>query len=160
MRKTILKLFLSPALIIALQACSFTGASTPRTPSKAGVPITGGGSATPTATAPSTRAFTSTPSIVQARVSVPTNCRTGPGTAYEVVSGFFVGQVAEVVGRSANKKFWIIRDPNQHGELCWLAGDFVTLTGNADALPAFTTPPTPLPTIEPTSSSAMPTLTP
>ncbi len=150
MLNSIWKLSLASVLLFALQAC--TGASTRSPKSTPGVPITGGKSATPTVTAAQTPtpAFTPTPSTVQVRVSVATNCRTGPGTMYDVVSGFFVGQVAEVAGRSADNKFWIIRDPNQHGELCWLAGDFATLTGDTGTLPAFTPPPIPLPTIAPT----------
>ncbi len=152
MRKTILKLSLASVLLIALQACNFPGVFKPtphpinttvaQTP---GVPITGGGAAT------------STPSIVQVRVSVATNCRMGPGVSYPEVSGFFVGQVAQVVGRSSNRAYWIIRDPNQHGQLCWLWRRFANVTGNIHALPTFTTPPTPTPAFLPTPSMPIPT---
>ncbi len=146
MRKTILKLSLAAVFLLTLLACNFPGVfkPTPRSVSTAvaqtpGVPITGAG------TAPAT------PSIVQVRVSVATNCRTGPGVAYPEVSGFFVGQVAQVVGRSSNRAYWIIRDPNQHGELCWLWRRFATVTGNVHDLPTFGTPPTPTPTTFPST---------
>ncbi len=150
MRKSIPKLSLASVLLLTLLACNFPGVFKP-TP---GIPNTGGGANTPSPVP----TIPSAPSNVQVRVSVSTNCRTGPGVAYPEVSGFFVGQVAQVVGRSANKRYWIIRDPNQHGQLCWLWGRFATVTGNTHSLPAFTTPPTPMPTIP--STPAMPISTP
>ncbi len=144
MRKTIWKLSLASVFILTLLACNFPGVFKPtphsintavaQTP---GVPITGAGTATVT------------PSIVQVRVSVATNCRTGPGVAYPEVSGFFVGQVAQVVGRSSNRAYWIIQDPNRQGQLCWLWRRFATVTGNVHTLPTFATPPTPTPTTFP-----------
>ncbi len=177
MRKTILKLSMASVLLIALQACNFPSASNGIPHSKnfataqarvmltqtahAGIPITGGGSATPAviATQMPTQALPSKLPFVRVHVSVATNCRTGPGVAYPEVSGFFVGQVAQVVGRSSNRAYWIIRDPNQHGQLCWLWRRFATVTGNIHDLPTFGTPPTPTPTTFP-STPAMPISTP
>ncbi len=169
MRKTILKLSLASVLLIVLQACNFPKAGTPKTKvlltqtSQAGVPITGGGSTTPTSP---TQGLPSTPAPVRVRVSVATNCRTGPGEAYPEVSGFQVGQVANVVGRSKDKLYWIIQDPNQRGQLCWLWGRFAAVTGHTDVLPVFTAPPPPPPTlfpplpVAPSTSSPMPASTP
>jgi hypothetical protein len=86
-----------------------------------------------------------TPSVPQISVSVPTNCRVGPGLVYDRVGGLQVGQVAEVVGRHAARDYWIIRNPNRAGETCWLWGQFATLAGDTSALPVFTPPPVPTP---------------
>ncbi len=160
MPKTVLKILCGSALLIILQACNFPSASNRTHKSQAGVPITGGGS-TSTATLSPTQASPSKPSAVRVRVSVDTNCRTGPGTAYAETSGFRVGQVARVVGRSKDNLYWIIQDPKQPGQLCWLWGHFATVKGNISTLPVFPTPPLPPPTVFPpmpaAPSTAIPT---
>lgn len=102
-------------------------------------------SETPTATLSPTPVFTATPVVPQISVSVATNCRVGPGKVYDRVGALLVGQVSEVVGRSAASNYWYIRNPNQSGGFCWLWGEYATVTGNFAALPVFTPPPTPTP---------------
>ncbi len=178
MLKTILKLLPGFALLIALQACAGVASPPPTIDPNAvktviaqtsiaaatqtaqvGVPITGGGSLTPTptplmttpiATVSPAPAFTATSPGTQVSVSVATNCRAGPGIAYPRVGGLLVGQVAEVVGRNSDNTYLIIRNPDGSGTLCWLWGQFATLTGNPGALPVFTPPPPPPPTVTPT----------
>lgn len=178
MLTTILKLFLGTVLLVAIQACApmveappdpdvintaiaqtlaaFTPTSEPE------IPVTGPASSTPTETAipPTPSAtlspvpvFTSTPAITpsvpQVSVSVPTNCRVGPGRAYDRIGGLLVDEVAEVVGRNATGDYWIIRNPNRTTGTCWLWGEYANVQGNASALPVFTPPPTPTPTSTP-----------
>lgn len=176
MRKTILKLLMGFLLLVATQACTSLGPSTPdpdrikttiaetfaaalTQTAQPGIPVTGPETSTPTITltqVPSSTpfpTFTAVRGVPQVSVSVPTNCRMGPGTAYARVGALLVGEVAEVLGRSADgRNYWIIRNPDRPGELCWLWGEFATLTGSTGALPAFTPPPTPtpLPTFTPT----------
>ena len=100
---------------------------------------------TPSATVSPTPVFTSTPSIPLVGVTVPTNCRVGPGKVYDRVGALLVGQVAEVVGRNLNGNYWYIRNPNDPNSYCWLWGEYATVTGNFAALPVFTPPPTPTP---------------
>jgi len=174
MCKTILKLLLGSVLLIASQACAPAGVMTPdpnavstaiagtraaalTQTAQPGIPITGQESPTPSATlaASETPFPTFTQVILGTRVSVSvaTNCRVGPGTAYARVGALLVGEVAEVVGRSADgRNYWIIRNPDRPGELCWLWGEHATLTGIAGGLPVFTPPPTPTPTRTPTPS--------
>ena len=99
----------------------------------------------PTPTLTFTPVFTSTPLIPLITVSVPTNCRVGPGKVYERVGALLVGEVAEVVGRDPTGNYWYIRNPDVSGDFCWLWGEYATLTGNFAALPMFTPPPTPTP---------------
>lgn len=179
MPKTIFKLLLGLVLFIATQACAPPAPATsdPNSidtavaqtlaarltqTSQPGIPITGSESPSPSVTAgPTSTAIvlpspvlTSTPavtpSVAQISVSVPTNCRTGPGVVYDRVGGLQVGEVAEVVGRHATRDYWIIRNPDRPGELCWLWGEYATVSGNTNLLPVFTPPPSPTPSPTPT----------
>lgn len=85
------------------------------------------------------------PGAVQVRVSVPTNCRVGPGLPYLRVGALLVGEVAEVVGRHATRDYWVIRNPDRTGETCWLWGQYATLTGDTSGLAVMTPPPVPTP---------------
>jgi len=78
-------------------------------------------------------------------VSVPTNCRVGPGRAYDRVGALLVGEFAEVFGRDLGGNYWYIRNPDNSSGFCWLWGEYATLAGNTQALPVFTPPPTPTP---------------
>ncbi len=92
--------------------------------------------ATLTATAPVT--------VPQVEVSVATNCRTGPGRIFDWVSVLDVGKQAEVVGRSANSTYWVIKNPGGSGT-CWLWANYATVTGPTASLPVWDSPPTPTP---------------
>ncbi len=94
-------------------------------------------SLTPTSTC------TSTPEGVFISVSVDTRCRTGPGQDYEQVGALLVGETAEVIGRYPPANYYIIANPDGSG-VCWLWGEYATLTGDVNQLPIIT--PAPLPT--------------
>ncbi len=95
-----------------------------------------------------TPTFTLTPEVPMVSVSVETNCRTGPGTAYDIVGALQVGRTAEVVGRASDSGSWIIRNPSNPGTTCWLWGQYATVTGNWQSLPVIAPPPTPTPNPE------------
>ena len=158
-------------LVLATTACGSTGVATPDPnfintvvaqtlaaiqvqTSQAVIPITGVTSTStpsptptlsPTVTLTPTPIFTATPSVPQISVSVPTNCRVGPGKAYGRVGALLVGEVAQVYGRDAFGNYWYIANPDVSGGFCWLWGEYATLAGNISALPIFTPPPTPTP---------------
>ncbi|MCK6539590.1 MAG: hypothetical protein L6Q26_05990 [Anaerolineales bacterium] len=152
--------------VFALQACSLPGASTPdpnlintmvaQTFSaiqiQSAVPATATPTFTPeiptltsTATLSPTPEFTATPSVPQIRVSVPTNCRVGPGRVYDRVGALLVDEVTEVYGRDPTGNYWYVRNPDVNGGFCWLWGEYAALSGNFQVLPVFTPPPTPTP---------------
>ncbi len=97
-------------------------------------------SATPTLTPTVTE--TPTPSEVQVSVGRDTNCRKGPGTPYDILGGLLVGENSVVVGQWLGGNYWIIQNPDGLGD-CWLWGQYATLEGPIDSLPAMTQPPTP-----------------
>ena len=109
----------------------------------------GGGALPPPAALPTytfqptyTMQYTNTPSTVTVTVSVNTNCRTGPGDDYPIVGALVVGQVAEVVGRSASSDNWIVKLPGKT-TTCWLWGYYAAVTGSTAGLPIIAPPPIP-----------------
>lgn len=85
-------------------------------------------------------------------VSVPTNCRNGPGKIYDAVGALLVGETAEVYGRDPTSQYWYIRNPDPGPEFCWAWGTYATISGSPLLLPVLTPPPTPTPTMTPTPS--------
>ena len=104
---------------------------------------------TPTQTLTPTPIFTSTPLVPQISVSVPTNCRVGPGKVYQMVGALLVGEIAQVYGRDPTSGYWYIQNPDSSNGYCWVWGEYATLTGNTTFLPVYTPPPTPTPTFTP-----------
>ncbi len=91
--------------------------------------------------------FTHTPSTITVSVSAETNCRSGPGTPYDILGVMLPGQTAEVIGRSADNSTWIIKLPSNPLITCWLWGQWATVTGNPATLPVYAIPPTPTPPV-------------
>jgi len=109
---------------------------------------------TPTQTLTATLAFTPTPLVPQISVSVPTNCRNGPGKVYLRVGALLVGETAQIYGRDPTGRYWYIPNPDRNGGFCWVWGEYATVNGNIAFLPIYTPPPTPTPTYTPTPSPA------
>lgn len=99
----------------------------------------------PTATLSPTPMFTNTPLIPLVNVSVNTNCRVGPGEAYERVGALMVGETVQTYGRNPTGRYWYVQNPDRENEYCWLWGEYATVVGNVAAVPIFTPPPTPTP---------------
>jgi hypothetical protein len=85
------------------------------------------------------------------------NCRTGPGTAYDLVGSFSEGQSSTVVGRNADSSWWLVENPGSSGT-CWVWSDLVALNNLACEIPIYEAPPLP-PTDTPTPPPT-PTYTP
>ena len=86
---------------------------------------------------------TFTPSYPFVSVSVPTNCRSGPGMVYDVVGYLMVGEMAQVYGRGTSGLYWYIRNPDNSSSFCWISGKYAALSGNLSAIPIYTAGPTP-----------------
>ncbi len=104
---------------------------------------------TETQTLTTTPELTATPLWPSISVSVPTNCRTGPGKVYEMVGALLVGEIVQVYARDPTGMYWYIRNPDSEGEFCWVWGQYATLYGITALLPVYTPPPTPTPTLTP-----------
>ncbi|MEN9562131.1 MAG: hypothetical protein RIR73_375 [Chloroflexota bacterium] len=68
-----------------------------------------------------------------------TNCRTGPGVNYERITQIQPGLAVEIVGFYP-PNYWVV---STDAGLCWVAGEFVTPSGDYAAVPTVTAPPTP-----------------
>jgi hypothetical protein len=88
-------------------------------------------------------------------VNLDTNCRRGPGKAYEIIGDLQVGEVGQVIGNYPEADYWVIIEPTL-GRECWLWGNYATVIGDtsqlrnyiAPALPTATPTPTPIPAID------------
>ena len=93
------------------------------------------------------------------------NCRSGPSTAYGVITSLSEGQSAPIVGRNVNSSWWVI-EPGSTDQVCWIAASTVDISGDisgvlvrsAPPLPSTTTP-TPTSTTAPLQVTATPTPT-
>lgn len=103
------------------------------TPRPAISPTTGASSG-PTAT------ITPTYSVPMLKVDDPTNCRSGPGQNYEIITTFQAGASAEIVGRFPENNWWLINNPFGSGT-CWIWGEFATVSGSTWTVPSVTPPP-------------------
>jgi len=103
---------------------------------------------TPTNTPTSTATLTPTARPPIASVSLATNCRAGPGSAYAFVLSFQPGEVAEVAAKSTVEDYWYIVSPDQPDENCWLWAEYVTVKGDVSTLPVLTPAPAPTPKID------------
>lgn len=136
------------AIIEATQSAAFS--PTPPGTFTATVTFTNGlPTRTPTETVIASSLFSPTPFLVQISVSVPTNCRNGPGIAYLQVGALPVGKTVRVYARDPTGKFWYIQNPYRPNEFCWVSGVYATVTGLTSILPIYTPPPTPTATFTP-----------
>lgn len=93
------------------------------------------------------------------------NVRSGPGTNFPVVGVARAGDQGELVGRSADGRWWAVSIPSVPGGIGWVSADFVLPT-NAESVPVIASPPTPVPTATPlprptaTPAPVQPTATP
>ena len=109
-------------------------------------------SQTATGTLTATSIFTPTSLVPMISVSIPTNCRSGPGKIYDQVGALLVGKTVQVYARDPSGMYWYIRNPNSTNEYCWVWGEYATLSGLTSILPMYTPPPTPTATATPLPS--------
>jgi hypothetical protein len=138
---------------VATEAQATLNAASQPTPAEADTATSGPPSATATA-APSdtpaatpTSADTATPTVPMAHVNQNTNCRTGPGTIFDLHYTAGAGTDLTIVGRTTLSDYVIVNDPNHAGQTCWLWLRYVDISGDLSVLPLSTPPPTPTPSI-------------
>ena len=89
-------------------------------------------------------------------LSEGTNCRTGPGTVYDMVGRYPKDTRIPVLGKDPAGEYWMVASPHlgDTNIKCWLDSDWVKEKGNVEKVEIFLPPPTP------TSTPRPPTLTP
>lgn len=97
---------------------------------------------TPSPTLPPTMTATPMPLV---NITGNTNCRFGPGSVYDLLHTYLVGDQAQLLGISPDGAFWYTSDEAGIIPDCWLWGQYATPVGDTAFLPVFTPPPTPTP---------------
>jgi hypothetical protein len=72
-----------------------------------------------------------------------TNCRTGPGLAYEIIVTYPVNHALEIVGRHEPGNFWLVKSGESPIGTCWLWGGYADVSGSYVGVVSVTPPPTP-----------------
>ncbi|MFN3981727.1 MAG: META domain-containing protein [Caldilinea sp.] len=97
------------------------------------------------------------PAVPTGRVTAPVgvNIRSGPGTNFPVLGVAPFNATGEIIGRSADGRWWVVAVPSAPGGNGWVSADFVAASNAAD-VPVIASPPppvviipTPLPTPTP-----------
>ncbi len=97
--------------------------------------------ATPFSTSTPTLVPTATPAQLELRVMGElVNCRSGPGTVYELINELQAGQAVRVVGRDQPLSWWYIRDPGNPNGFCWVSAKVTEIEGNPEELPVVSAP--------------------
>jgi hypothetical protein len=137
----------APDQIQTAAALTLQAILTPSFTSVASTPIitmTSSPRATRTALTAGSPTITITPtySVPVLTVRESTNCRTGPGEAYEVVFTYLTGKELEIVGRYDPGNFWLVKSNESPNGTCWLWGEFADATGSYWAVASVTPPAT------------------
>ncbi len=142
------------ALLVAILACNLPSTQHPAqqpgiagtdTPAMIALEASDTPAVTDTPSLTPTITLTPTPSVPEVTVTSATNCRTGPGTEYDLLYTLQPGQVAQIIGKDSPDNYWIINFPG--GIACWLWGQYAVVSGNIAALPEYPPPPTPTPSL-------------
>lgn len=98
--------------------------------------------ATPTITLTPTPTLTptNTPLTVVLTLSSAASCYGGPGSRYGRVTSLAAGNTLTAVGRDSADNYWIVIVPGNAAAVCWVAGQFVQVSGGTASLPEFPTP--------------------
>lgn len=142
-----------PASTPTAQTPTATAAIASAAPTSTSAPtITPTVTVTPWLTATPLPIYTPTPVVPSITVSVPTNCREGPGIPYNITGALLVGELAQVIAVDPTHNFWYIPNPDHPGDYCWVWGQYATISGPTYLLPVYTPPPSPTPTMTSTPS--------
>jgi hypothetical protein len=100
---------------------------------------------TPTPEFTATLAFTPTPQVPTAVVSVNSNCRKGPSALYDPpVTVLRTGDRAQIFGRNNDRSWWYVQIPGREGQYCWVWGNNVNVEGDTSGVQVVTPPPIPI----------------
>jgi len=79
-------------------------------------------------------------------VSYDSNCREGPNAEiWRSIGGVMIGQKAEIVAVYNKGHWYIVKNPANPNERCWVWDYYATVVGDISLLPKATIPPTPTP---------------
>jgi uncharacterized protein YgiM (DUF1202 family) len=67
-------------------------------------------------------------------ITANTNCRSGPGGSYALITAFTAGTKLEIVARNSANNFWQVKLPGTE-DTCWVWGQYATASGSYESLP-------------------------
>jgi len=109
---------------------------------------------TPTLAVTNTPKPTITPtySVPMIKLTENTNCRSGPGQSFDILTTLLAGASVEIVGKHSTENYWVVKAEGMD-EPCWLWGEFATTSGSYWVVPTMSAPPTaaPKPANQPTN---------
>jgi hypothetical protein len=70
-------------------------------------------------------------------INDPTNCRSGPGTNFQLIMAFTPGTKLLLLGKDTADNYWLVQIP-QTQNTCWVPGEYATAGGNFAGLPEVT----------------------
>ncbi|MGA7193708.1 MAG: hypothetical protein WBW94_08765 [Anaerolineales bacterium] len=145
MRKLLVILFI---LTLAMLACNINVELTPSSQAQSAIATVveqtmqavEHASSTPIAVlnTPTSLATPSPSATPMAVIKAVTYCRSGPSEKYISIADVNPNQTAAVIGKDAAGDYWLIVSPS--GD-CWVAAEYVTITGNTQNIPEVTPPP-------------------
>jgi hypothetical protein len=66
-----------------------------------------------------------------------TNCRSGPGTNYKIVTTIPAGASVQIIGQYSGGTYWIVTAPDGKGS-CWILSELGKVAGDTSKLPVTT----------------------
>jgi hypothetical protein len=94
----------------------------------AGTPASGTTQAVGSSTAPA--AFFS-PTLA---ITGNSNCRSGPGGSFKLVTAFTAGTTLDIVGKDTATNYWQVKIPGSD-QTCWVWGNYAVASGSVDSIP-------------------------
>jgi hypothetical protein len=70
-------------------------------------------------------------------INDPTNCRSGPGTNFQLIMAFAPGTKLTLLSKDTTDNYWLVQIP-QTQNTCWASGEYATASGNFAGLPEVT----------------------
>ena len=86
---------------------------------------------------PNSMTPTSTSTAPILTINNPTNCRSGPGTNFQLITAFNPGTKLTILGKDTADNYWLVQLP-QSQDTCWASGEYATASGNFASLPDVT----------------------
>jgi Bacterial SH3 domain len=70
-------------------------------------------------------------------VNNPTNCRSGPGQNFQLITAFPASTTVAILGKDTADDYWLVMLPNGI-DTCWASGQYTTASGSFANLPEIT----------------------
>jgi hypothetical protein len=83
-----------------------------------------------------------------ALVNQDTNCRSGPGTVYDLTYAALTDAKLNIVAGSTVPEYVVVEIPGKPGQTCWLWTRYVSINGDISGLAKRSPPPTPTPSVD------------